>query len=92
MHNFACGNFPSIDRVQIVIFWYLGKCAQVLSACSTCDKKRYKYEQNNSEKVVLEQFCTVAEATASTAGLYKLQSTNTCNNLNISIQINFHAS
>ena len=86
MHNFACGNFPSIDRVQIVSFWYLGKCVQVLSASSTCDKKWYKYEQNNSAKEVLEQFCTIAEGTVSTAGLYKLQSTNTCNNLNRSIQ------
>ena len=64
MHNFACGNFPSIDRVQIVSFWYLGKCVQVLSA-------------HNSAKEVLEQFCTVAKGPASTAGLYKLQSTNT---------------
>ena len=86
MHNCACRNFPNIDKVQIVSFWYLGKCVQVLSVRNTCDKKRYKYEQNNSEKVVLEQFCTVAEATASTASLYKLQSTNTCNNLNRSIQ------
>ena len=68
MHNFACGNFPSIDRVKIVSFWYLGKCVQVLSACNTCDKKRYKYEQNNSAKEVLEKFCTVAEGTTSTVG------------------------
>ena len=86
MHNFACGNFPSIDRVQIVSFWYLGKCVQVLSARSTCDKKMYKYEQNFLAKEVLELFCTIAEDTGSTVGLHKLQSTNTCNNLNRSIQ------
>ena len=72
--------------MQIVSFWYLGKCVQVLSARNTCDKKRYKYELKDSAKEVLEQLCTIAEGTASTVGLYKLQSTNTCNNLNRSIQ------